>query len=53
MTAFAAEPRKRWIWRVAANDNYAMHSPDAIFEMRADTLITHIQPLEAHAVRDR
>jgi putative ABC transport system ATP-binding protein len=38
---------------VAAHDNYAMHSPDAIFEMRAGTLIAHIRPSEVHAVRDR
>src|SRR5262252_801595 len=38
---------------VAAHDNYAMHSPDAIFEMRAGTLVARIRPSEVHAVRDR
>jgi len=45
------ERRKTLI--VAAHDNYAMHSPDAIFEMRAGILIAHIRPSELHVARDR
>src|SRR5215471_11780579 len=38
---------------VAAHDNYAMHPPDAIFEMRAGKLAPRIQQSEIHAARDR
>jgi putative ABC transport system ATP-binding protein len=38
---------------VAAHDNYAMHSPDAIFEMRAGMLTPRIQQSENHAARDQ
>ena len=36
---------------VAAHDNYAMHSPDTTFEMRAGLLTAHTQESEAHTVR--
>jgi len=45
------ERRKTLI--VAAHDNYAMHSPDAVLEMRAGTPIADIRSSEVHAVRDR